>query len=83
MHKLKLENITRNDDGSYALHVLVYDPAAADVILTRLSTPLASHSEADQRAAVDKIKGKFDAWKGKETGKDAIKAALQAKLDGI
>lgn len=83
MLKLKLENITRNDDGSYALHVLVYDDAAPDVILTRLSAPLASQSEADQHAAVDKIKGKLAAWKAKASGKDIIKSALQAKLDGI
>lgn len=83
MLKLKLENITRNESGGHALHVLVYDDAAPDMILTRLSVPLASQSEADQQAAMNQVKAKLNAWKTKESSEDEIRTALQAKLNNI
>lgn len=83
MLKLKLENIIRNESGGHALHVLVYDDAAPEVILTRISVPLASQSEADQQATVAQVKTKLNAWKTKQSGKDVVKAAIQAKLDGL
>lgn len=83
MPKLKLESITRNEDGSYVLHVLVCDETKPDAVLTRLTTRTESLSEKHQAEAVVKIKEKLDKWREKEDKKESVKVTLQQKLDKL